>query len=387
MPHIIKDSIHKDIEVSDLELEVLDSPAMQRLRRIRQLGMTNLVYPSATHTRFEHSLGAMHVAGRISASLGFGSEDTAHVRMAALLHDVWHHVLDEKGLFESGKNHGNLGAEIISREFSAILESGGLSPKKIAEAASGKGKFGSLLSGGIDIDKMDYLVRDAYFTGVAYGMVDLTRLYYTARFNGGLGFGMKALRNIEAVVVSRFMMFQSVYLHPAIRCADSMLIRAVENALGKKVFTGEDLAAMDDIDLLAALRRGKQKIGPLVEALDSRKLYKVASELKVCELDESLQKRISKIGADPKKQRELSDVLAARLGLANGQVLVNISSMKPLEAVKIIDEDKVFELKDVSSFARSVMEQEVNSGSVLISVPERYREKAKDTGTVLLKLL
>lgn len=391
MTHIIKDSIHKDIKVTDIERKVIDSPPMQRLRRIKQLGMTSLVYPSATHTRFEHSLGAMHIAGNLCKSLGFSEEDTAHVRMAALLHDIGHfpfsHILDENSYLMDGANHAKLGAEKITIELSKVLLENKLDPKKVARIATGKGKLGSILSGGIDADKMDYLVRDARFTGVAYGMVDLTRLYYTAKFNGRLAFDYKALRNIESVVVSRFMMFQSVYLHPTIRSADAMLIRAVENALVKNVFSPKDLANMDDTDLISALRQNREKTGPFIEALDSRKLYKIACEITGANIDVQLRKKLEALDADPKKQRYVSDALAAKLGLPNEQVLINIFSMKSLEPVKIVRDSKTFKLFELSSFARSIMKQEKESMSVLVCVPEKCMKKAKKAKDVLVGLL
>ena len=391
MTHIIKDSIHKDIKVTDAERAVIDSMPMQRLRRIRQLGMTSLVYPSATHTRFEHSLGAMHVAGNLCRSLGFSEEDTAYVRMAALLHDIGHfpfsHILDENSHLMGGKGHAKLGAEKITNSLAGILRKNGLDPKKVAKIATGEGRLGSLLSGGIDADKMDYLVRDAQFTGVAYGMVDLTRLYYTAKFNGSLAFDYKALRNIESVVVSRFMMFQSVYLHPTIRSADAMLVRAVENALEKNVFSVKDLAEMDDTDLISALRQNKEKTGSFIDALDSRNLYKIACEISGKDMNADFRKKIEKIAADPKKQRQVSGALAARIGFLGEQVLINIFSPKPLEEVKILQEDKSFNLSEISSFARSIMEQERESISVLVCVPEECMGKAKGAGNILIELI
>lgn len=391
MTHIIKDSIHKDIKVTDLERAVIDSTPMQRLRRIRQLGMTSLVYPSATHTRFEHSLGAMHIAGNLCKSLGFSEEDTTYVRMAALLHDIGHfpfsHILDENSHLMNGANHAKLGAEKITTELSKVLLENGLDPKKVARIATGKSKLGSILSGGIDADKMDYLVRDARFTGVAYGMVDLTRLYYTAKFNGSLAFDYKALRNIESVVVSRFMMFQSVYLHPTIRSADAMLIRAVENALVKNVFSPKDLTNMDDTDLISALRQNREKTGPFIEALDSRNLYKIACEITGKDINTSLRKKLEALDADPKKQRLVSNALAAKLGLRNEQVLINIFSMKSLEPVKIVRDNKTFKLFELSSFCRSIMDQEKESMSVLVCVPEKCMKKAKKARDVLVGLL
>ncbi len=391
MTHIIKDSIHKDIMVTDTERTVIDSPPMQRLRRIRQLGMTSLVYPSATHTRFEHSLGAMHIAGNLCNSLGFSEEDTAHVRMAALLHDVGHfpfsHLLDDRGLLGKNRNHAALGAEKIKKDFAELLGANNIDAKRVAMIARGEGRFGSLLSGGIDIDKMDYLVRDAHFTGVAYGMVDLTRLYHTAKFNGGLAFEQKALRNIESVVVSRFMMFQSVYLHPTVRSVDSMFVRAVENAIEKKALSPHDLECMDDTDIISTLRKNKDKARLFVEALDKRNLYKIASEITSNDIDDALRKKLEKIELDPKKQRQLSDALAARLGLLEEQVLVNIFSPKPLEEVKILRGNESLSLSKISSFARSIMEQEKESMSVLVCVPEECMEKAKDAADILKELV
>ena len=183
----IRDSIHQDIKISDVEQEIIDTPEFQRLRRIKQMGFAYFAYPSATHTRFEHCVGTMHLAGRVAKALELNEKDTQELRLAGLLHDVGHtpfsHISPLESMMqkELKKDHVLLGIDIIKMKFSHIIKKYRLDVKNIIDLVQGNGKYGNIISGGIDIDKMDYLVRDSYYTGTTYGLIDPSRLMSTAR--------------------------------------------------------------------------------------------------------------------------------------------------------------------------------------------------------------
>src|SRR3989344_193067 len=142
----VRDAIHQDIHLSDLEAEIMSAPEFQRLRRVRQLGFTSLVYPSATHTRFEHSLGTMHLAGQVCHALTLDEKTTSELRLAGMLHDIGHypfsHIAPLENLAEQTlkENHVTIGAEIIKNNFSGIIKEQGLSSRNIINAMQGKGK-------------------------------------------------------------------------------------------------------------------------------------------------------------------------------------------------------------------------------------------------------
>lgn len=237
----ITDPIHRYIRFSQVEKDVIDCPAFQRLRRIRQLAGAHLVYPSAQHSRFEHSLGAMHIAGLAGESLlvkGYidNAETVQELRLAALLHDIGHgpfsHLFEEVLETGCGTSHEEMGRRIIARsEVADILERSGYGADHVARLSFGQSRVGFLneiISGGLSADIMDYLPRDSYFTGAEYGKIDYYRL--TSSFvvaKGRLALDRSALNSLESMLISRYEMFKAVYFHKTVRSAEVMLLEAM----------------------------------------------------------------------------------------------------------------------------------------------------------------
>ena len=186
----IRDPVHGYVKMTGVERELIDSPFIQRLRRIHQIAGSYLVYPGATHTRFDLVIGTMHVAGQIAESLvrvsDMDTDQVQEVRIAALLHDVGHgpfsHMYEEVMAVKKETSHEDISQRII-RETSIrdILEGNGFSSKKMSEFAVGKQRtkepfMNEIIAGGLSADMMDYLRRDSYFTGVEYGEVDTQRV-------------------------------------------------------------------------------------------------------------------------------------------------------------------------------------------------------------------
>lgn len=237
----ITDPIHKFIRFTELEKKIIDSNVFQRLRRIKQLAGAHLVYPGAQHSRFEHSLGTMHLAGLAGEHLFtmgiIDKESIQELRIASLLHDVGHgpfsHLFEEALKVKSNKNHETIGAEIICKtELSDILSSFGFSPATISEISFGnsKVKFKSeIISGSLSSDLMDYLPRDGYFTGVEYGKVDYNRIINSFRVteNETLALDISSFYSFESMIISRFEMFRAVYFHKTVRSAEVMLLHSL----------------------------------------------------------------------------------------------------------------------------------------------------------------
>ncbi|MEF8831015.1 MAG: HD domain-containing protein, partial [Halobacteriales archaeon] len=165
----IKDPVHDHIQVAGVAEDLLDTPDVQRLRSISQLGTASLVYPSANHTRFEHSLGVYHLAGRALDHLGIEGTQAERVRAAALLHDVGHvpfsHNLEDLIHRRTGKYHDDVDDLLDRGAVGDVLRGHGLAPREVAKLVAGEGELGQLVSGELDVDRMDYLVRDAHHTG------------------------------------------------------------------------------------------------------------------------------------------------------------------------------------------------------------------------------
>ena len=276
----IKDSVHDHIEVQGVARDLLDTPPVQRLRRVSQLGTVTLVYPAANHTRFEHSLGVYHLADEALGHLGIEGRQAERVRAAALLHDVGHgpysHNLEALVHRRTGKWHDDVHGLLATGDVARVLSEHDLDPEAVADLVAGDGKLGQLVSGELDVDRMDYLARDAHHTGVPYGTIDHERLVREIQFRDGkLVLGEGNVQTAESLLLARALMTPTVYGHHTARIGKSMLRRAAERLLDETGRRAAALRRMDDHDLWAALRTCEAS-ADVTRRLDRRDLYKRA---------------------------------------------------------------------------------------------------------------
>ncbi|RQG90043.1 HD domain-containing protein [Natrarchaeobius halalkaliphilus] len=277
---VIKDSVHDHIQVNGVARDLIDTPALQRLRRISQLGTVSLVYPSANHTRFEHSLGVYHLACNALEGLAVEGQRAERVQAAALLHDVGHgpfsHNLEELTYRRTGRYHDDVHDLLADGEVGSVLRDHDLEPGTIADLVAGEGRFGQIVSGELDVDRMDYLVRDAHHTGVPYGTIDHGRLVRELTFvDGELVLGEGNVQSAESLLVARALMNPTVYSHSVARIGKAMLRRAAERLLESTDIDADRLQRMDDSDVIASLR-ATEATAEFSRRLDHRDLYKRA---------------------------------------------------------------------------------------------------------------
>ena len=296
----IIDPIHDFIRVYNSELKIIDSHIFQRLRRIKQLSGAHLIYPGAQHTRFEHSLGVMHIASMAGNSLKekgiLKSNDIRDIRLAALLHDIGHgpfsHLFEEVLEKRQKISHEDIGKKIILKtEIGDSISKSGFDKRFICKLAFGDSKFqfmNELVSGALSADIMDYLLRDGYFTGAEHAKIDHNRLTYSLDvFKDQLALDKSALVNFETMMISRYQMFKAVYFHKTVRAGEVMLLEAMDLARDELGLTSlkidEFLKLTDDsvlLDLLslpedrADLRFAKK----IAEDYQQRKLFKCVFE-------------------------------------------------------------------------------------------------------------
>ena len=270
MAHLdIIDPIHDFVRVYDNELKIIDTPIFQRLRRIRQLSGAHLIYPGAQHTRFEHSLGVMHIAsmaGQALAEKGVVSfDDIQNLRLAGLLHDIGHgpfsHLFEE--IFEEKRkiSHEDLGRDIILKtEIGDIISKNGFDKKLITKLAFGDSKLqfmNEIISGVLSADMMDYLLRDGYFTGAEHAKIDHHRLTHSLDvYKNKLALDKSSLVNFETMMISRFQMFKAVYFHKTVRAGEVMLLEAMdlaEDELGLSSMNLDEYLQLSDDVILAKL--------------------------------------------------------------------------------------------------------------------------------------
>jgi len=241
----IRDPVHGYIKITEAERDVIDSPYLQRLRRIHQLAGAYLVYPGAVHTRFDHVIGAMHVAGQAAEALSLWMDLTPdqiqEIRLAALLHDVGHgpfsHMFEEVLAEKTTTTHEDISQRIVAEtSIGDMLSRHGFSPKKMSAFAVGKQVSkppftNEIIAGGLSADIMDYLLRDSYFTGVEYGKVDVQRVIDSLRVaDKHLAIDNAGLYAFEALLLARYEMFKAVYFHRTVRAAELMLVNSMKLA-------------------------------------------------------------------------------------------------------------------------------------------------------------
>ncbi len=242
----IVDPIHGFINVYAREADIIDNRIFQRLRRIRQLAGAHLVYPGAQHSRFEHSLGTMHVAGQASSILAekgyLDHDNVANLRVAALLHDIGHgpfsHLFEEVLQKKKKISHEKVGEQIILRsEIVDVVSAGGFDKSFIGRLAFGNSRYpfmNEIISGGLSADMMDYLLRDGYFTGAEHAKIDFKRIINSLDVHKQkLSLDKSALRSFESMMISRYQMFRAVYFHKTVRAAEVMLLEAMLLADGE----------------------------------------------------------------------------------------------------------------------------------------------------------
>ena len=332
----IKDSVHGHVRIGGVAAELVDTPAFQRLRHIKQLSTVRLVYPSANHTRFEHSLGVYHLAGRAVEGLDIDDDTAAHVRAAAMLHDAGHgpYGHQTEGIIRraTGRDHDDVEWLLTDadREACQVLERNGIDPERVAALIGGEGALGPLVSGELDVDRMDYLVRDAHHTGVPYGTVDTGRLVNELRLIGGDGTGSAAdlvldegnVATAESLLVARSLMNAVVYRHHVSRVAGAMLERACERYLDRTGADAEAFRRMADHDLLVALR---ERVPALGERIERRDLYKRAVWAGIDEVPAGT------VDAGRAEERAAECEIADAAGIDRDAVLVDIPSRPGLK--------------------------------------------------------
>ena len=282
MPKQIKDPVHGYIEVPAEILPLVDSPALQRLHHIRQLGFAYLVYPGANHTRFEHSLGAMHLASLLCRHLGFGTAETRTICCAALLHDIGHgpyshaseRLMQEYTQFSHDDIREQLKEPILAKQF----EINSISPDEVAALISGSHRYAGIIHGDLDVDRMDYLLRDAHYTGAPYGNFDAERLTKSlAVVDNTIVLNESGISAAESLLIARTLMGPSVYYHHACRIAEEMFLLACRSHFRKDVDAVREFLTMDDVTATALLLNSDEEITrDLINRIRTRNLYKRA---------------------------------------------------------------------------------------------------------------
>ena len=357
---VVRDGVWRSIPLFRPELRLIDTEPFQRLRRVQQLGFTSWVFPGAHHTRFEHSLGAYYLARRVLVRLlrlsegpTVAPEDASALLAAALLHDLGHypfsHAVEELEL--SGlRSHEDIGLELIlaSPIADVLRAEWGIEPDRVARLLQKaplpgvEGLLQDVLSGPLDVDKLDYLLRDARHCNVPYGEVDVDRIVEALRVHDGTGHPRLALSEkgvgpFQSLVFARYMMFFNVYWHHTCRICTIMFLRAIQDALVDGVLGPAELERTDDGALLTLLQERASpgsSSADLSARLANRRLYKRA--LEYVDGDEGYA-LLNPLKEDPARRRSLERAWCERLSTAG-------RPLKGHEVLVDLPDNKVFQI-------------------------------------------
>lgn len=397
----IFDPVHGPVTLAGAPLRLIGSPEFQRLWGIRQTGFAHLVFPGANHTRLEHSLGTYWIAQQLIDSLGLGERDRALIEAGALLHDVGHppfsHTLEPCLREVLGYGHERRSRRIIEgtatgsepASVPGILERAGLRPRDVADLVDPPSRRGprplprALLHGPVDADRIDYLERDAHYTGVAHGAIDAARLFSTVRAHrGGLAFAAKGRHAVEGFLVGRSLMYSAVYYHKTVRAAELMAQAALERS---SLYPGDatELLNGTDGDFLARLAADPSPTSRrLIRGLRTRQLLKQAFGFAVLPTAEAT--RWLRIARAPVDRRALEEEVAARFRAPPGSVLFDLSGLSPRDApeedgrtIALLDGSRVlYPFRDALAW-RELAAQPPTPWRVVVYTVPRLRERTR----------
>ena len=342
---VVRDPLWNNIRLDPEALAVVDTPAVQRLRYVRQLGHAFLVYPGATHSRFEHALGAYHLARRALSQLEDAGDvrlepgERVRLRLAALLHDVGHypfsHSLEEAGL----PHHEGLAARhLTDGELAQRLALVGAPADALLPLIQGRarGPLAGLVSGSLDVDKLDYLSRDAWMCGVPYGVIDVDRLLTSLTVAPApdgrptLALHEKGVAALESLLFAKYQMYRNVYWHHAVRSATVMFKRLVRRAIAAGKVQPDAIAIATDDGLIHDLLRQDQT--GLARSLRERRLAKRALDIPATELPADPP---AWPADDPDLLEHVEDRLAREVGLAPGALFLDFPAKAAMLALDL----------------------------------------------------
>ena len=404
----IKDPLYGYIRLTEIERNVIDTLAVQRLRRIRQLAGAEFVYPAANHTRFEHVLGTMYLAGVVSDNLPvqLTIEERQKIRLAALLHDVGHapfsHLFEPLLLKYMGRNHEDMSRWIIADStLGDVINNQGINAKDLSGLAIGKPKpekpfLGQIISSSFDVDKMDFVVRDSYHTGAGYGSVDVFRLIYTMDvLDGNLAVDITALPTLESLIIARLESFKTIYFHRACRAVQMMLVKALEAAKDDLAIlqakTPDEYLEWDDYTVWSKLCMNKLS-REIVKQISSRKLLKCAYERTFYARDEL----VSSVFTNENVRLKLEEEIALKAKVPRPSVGIDVPSLpsvpyhyamdiSPMD-IPIFSRSRSGEKtpEKIEKLSRVVDDLRVFMNIIRVYTDDQYREQVSDAAAKVL---
>jgi len=364
----IRDPIHGNIDLDETVAKIIDTPQMQRLRYIRQLDMTYLVFPGANHTRFEHSLGTMQVTRALLSSINEKEEEMPY---AGMLHDIGHgpfsHLSEDLIKLHLKKDHEKIGEEVVrNSEIKDIISDSGLSFDKVMDYFTNPSKM-DIVCGALGSDRIDYLMRDSHYTGVAYGVIDYERLKKRlVMHNGRVAVLESGISAAESMLLARYFMHLNVYMHHTRIIALGMLQRAIGLALDSGIIDAQELSMMHDEQLIGRLLgSGSEHVSEMTKRVIGRKLFKRAVYKRVNTVIDTneLEKGIVEAGFDK------NDFVVKIVNLAGGSDDIDVVDL---------DGNLTGKLTELSPLIKALSGVLTNSGRLIVACDKKNAERVRE---------
>ena len=370
----IRDSVYGDIRLNSFEVQIMDMPQFQRLRRIKQLGLISLIYPGATHTRFEHCVGTMNLGSKLAEELDLSRDDIELIRASGLLHDIGHGPFSHVSEGVLPFPHEELSKYVITKTDMKDLLEEKFDVNKIVDIINGKGELGPIVSGELDVDRMDYLLRDSHNTGVSYGKIDYERLISNLSLDDGLVLDIKGVQAAEGALVSRYFMYPSVYQHHTTRIVNTMFRRALKKTIDDGIINPQEMYNYDDSDIIAMFRNSDNEYAKdIMHRLDNRIIPK---RVKTIRLDNfKFPEKMYKIEAEELRKAERE--IAEDYRLDKDYVFINIAEYPRFDEMKtqVSVEGKLFPLTEISNIISALSKARFNIPDISVYVPEEDKSK------------
>ena len=371
----IRDSVYGDISLNKFEERIMDMPQFQRLRRIKQLGLISLIYPGATHTRFEHSVGTMNLGSKLSAELGLPDDDIELIRASALLHDIGHGPFSHVSEGVLSVPHEELTKYVVTKTSMCDLLEEKFDVNEIVDIVNGKGYLGPIVSGELDVDRMDYLLRDSHNTGVAYGIIDYERIISNLKLeDDGLILDIKGVQAAEGALVSRYFMYPSVYQHHTTRIVNSMFRRALKKVIDEDIIDENDIYKYDDAEIIGVFRHCEDEfVNDIMARLDNRQIMK---RVKTIRLDNfKYPEKMYKI--EQKELRKAEEEIAEDYDIEKDYVFINIAAYPRFDEMKtqVSVDGKLYPLTEISNIIGALSKARFNIPDISVYVDESEKSK------------
>jgi len=369
----IKDSVHGNLSLNDFEMKVLDSPEVQRLRRIKQLGFISLIYPGANHSRFEHSIGAMYLGSKLADHLELSDYNKKLVRISALLHDIGHGPLSHVSEAVLNVSHEELTAKVIKDTSLSEIIGNEFDINEIIQIINGKGTLGPIISGDLDVDRMDYLIRDSHYTGVAYGIIDVERIIINMKLEKYLFLDIKGVQAAESALVARYQMYPSVYQHHTTRIINSMFRRCLLRMNQEDIVDFSKMYHYDDSDIISLCRNQDGFVKDIIERLDNRNLLKNVNSTPLNEFERPQE--VFQINKN--KLTKCEEEISEEMEIDKDYVILNIPEYPVFSEMKtqVSFRGKLFHLSEISSIVGALKKARFNFPDICLYVPKEEKHK------------